>query len=52
MRLPLQAPTARTPAKTLIAAPKGVHPLDCSDSCAGLSGMAYELCVQVCQQNQ
>jgi hypothetical protein len=52
MRLPLQAPSARTAATALIVAPKGVHPLDCRDTCAGLTGMAYELCVQVCQQNQ
>jgi hypothetical protein len=52
MRIPLQAPSPRGPVKSLIAAPKGVHPLACADDCNGLTGMAYELCVQVCSQNQ
>jgi hypothetical protein len=37
--------------KAPMAPPKGVHPLACRDSCAGLTGLAYALCMQVCQQN-
>jgi hypothetical protein len=52
MRLPLQVPSSRGEVKVPIAAPKGVQPLDCSDSCAGLTGLARALCLQLCQRNQ
>ena len=51
MRMPPQVSSGPRNVNTLIAAPKGVAPLACGDDCAGLSGMAYELCMQVCLQN-